>query len=501
MKRKKSDVIVYLVIAAIFCLQLTYTAVRTDRVSQVEAAEIPTGQENAKEEEPSTEDLPMVDISGQVARMAEESLEAQAAGETADASEEAVPEAAAPEAAEETPSASAEAEAAGSEAAETEAESQVRYAANLDVEAMEAEAQAAANAAEAQAAKKTAAQLRAEQAAVAEAAAQVEAGEPSIQVANAERALNIRSAASEEGDLVGRLYRGAGARVEQVEGQWSKVISGQVSGWVLSSYLVSGAEAEALVSEMNPQVAVVVTEELCVRSGPDEEAELLTMVQNGMYFPVREIQGSWVKIQVTTNVEGFVHAEYVSIAPGLMVGTPIAQDTELQDDIMAREEERQAAAEEAAARREEEREQSSGGSSSSGSSHSSGSGSSGSSSSGSGSSSSSSSDSGSSDSGSSSDSGWRSLGTFKITAYCACSKCNGSHAGMTASGEPPEVGYTIAVDTSVIPMWSEVRIEGKSGTYCAMDTGVSGHTIDLFVSSHSAALDWGVRYREVWVRE
>ena len=85
MKRKKSDVIVYLVIAAIFCLQLTYTAVRTDRVSQVEAAEIPTGQENAKEEEPSTEDLPMVDISGQVARMAEESLEAQAAGEAADA--------------------------------------------------------------------------------------------------------------------------------------------------------------------------------------------------------------------------------------------------------------------------------------------------------------------------------------------------------------------------------------------------------------------------------
>ena len=72
---------------------------------------------------------------------------------------------------------------------------------------------------------------------------------------------------------------------------------------------------------------------------------------------------------------------------------------------------------------------------------------------------------------------------------------------MTASGTTPEAGYTIAVDTSVIPMGTEVRIEGQSGTFCALDTGVSGNTIDLFMSSHSAALEWGIRYREVWVQD
>ncbi len=472
MKRKKSDVIVYLVIAAVFCLQLTYTAVRTDRVSQVEAAEIPTGQENTKEEESGTENLPMVDISGHVARMAEASLEA----------EEAADESAAPE------SVSQET-AAAEQTADPAQESLVKYAANIDVATLEAKATEAANAAEAQAAKKTAAELRAEQAAVAEAAAVQAEGTSGISVVNANAALNVRSTPSEEGELLGRLYRGAGVKVQQVEGEWSKVLSGEVSGWVLSSYLVSGAEAEALAAEMNPQTAIVVTDELCVRSGPDEGAELLTTVNTGMIFPVREVQGSWVKIQVTTNVEGFVHADYVSVAQGLTVGTPIEQEEAIQADITSREEERQAAAEEAAARKEAEasRNQSSSSSSSSGSS-------------GSGSSSSSGSSSGSSSS-SSSSSGWRSLGTFRITAYCACSKCNGGSSGMTASGTTPEAGYTIAVDTSVIPMGTEVRIEGQSGTFCALDTGVSGNTIDLFMSSHSAALEWGIRYREVWVQD
>lgn len=476
MKRKKSDVIVYLVIAAVFCLQLTYTAVRTDKVSQVEAAEISTKQiENTEEEageDATVEDLPMVDISGQVARMAEAAQETEAVPETASA------EAAA--ASETTPEAAA---------AETDANSEnvVQYAANIDVAALEAKAAEAATAEASQAAKMTAAQLRAEQAA--EAAAEEQTG-GELSVVNAERALNVRQAPGEDQELVARLYRGAGVKIQQVEGEWSKVLSGEVSGWVLSSYLVSGQEAEALVAEMNPQVAKVVTGELCVRSGPDEEAQILTVVEADMYFPVLEIQGSWVKIQVTSNVEGFVHADYVSVSQGLMVGTTLTQETALQEDISSREEARQAAAEEAAARKAAEESRKSSSSSSSSSSGSSGSGSS-----------SSGSSSSSSDSGSSSHSGWRSLGTFRITAYCACSRCNGGSSGLTASGTVPEVGYTIAVDPSVISMGSEVQIEGQSGTFCALDTGVSGNSIDLFMSSHSEALAWGVRYREVWVQE
>jgi 3D (Asp-Asp-Asp) domain-containing protein len=99
------------------------------------------------------------------------------------------------------------------------------------------------------------------------------------------------------------------------------------------------------------------------------------------------------------------------------------------------------------------------------------------------------------------DDGWRSLGTFKITAYCPCSKCNGTSSGITYSGTRLTVGRTVAVSKSVIPLGSVLKIEGVSGTRVAEDTGVSGRTIDLLVSSHSGAYEWGVRYREVWIKD
>lgn len=92
---------------------------------------------------------------------------------------------------------------------------------------------------------------------------------------------------------------------------------------------------------------------------------------------------------------------------------------------------------------------------------------------------------------------WESLGTFKLTAYCACSKCNGSNAGKTASGATPKVGTTIAVDRGVIPLGSKIKINGH--VYTAQDTGVSGKTIDIFMGSHDECMDFGVDYAEVFI--
>lgn len=94
--------------------------------------------------------------------------------------------------------------------------------------------------------------------------------------------------------------------------------------------------------------------------------------------------------------------------------------------------------------------------------------------------------------------GWTSLGTFRITHFCACSKCCGKWAGgPTASGTMPEAGRTIAVDPDVIPLGSEVRINGH--VYIAEDTGsgVDGNAIDIFVDDHAEAVQLGMYYAEV----
>ena len=94
----------------------------------------------------------------------------------------------------------------------------------------------------------------------------------------------------------------------------------------------------------------------------------------------------------------------------------------------------------------------------------------------------------------------KSLGVFKITAYCPCSKCCGKWAdGITSTGVTATEGRTIAVDPSVIPYGSIIEINGNR--YVAEDCGgaIKNNRIDLYFDSHEDALEWGVQNIEVYL--
>lgn len=91
----------------------------------------------------------------------------------------------------------------------------------------------------------------------------------------------------------------------------------------------------------------------------------------------------------------------------------------------------------------------------------------------------------------------KTLGKFKISAYCHCSKCCGKSDGITATGTKVTANRTIAVDPKVIPLGSQVIIDGK--IYIAEDVGgnIKGNRIDMYFPSHQAALNWGIKYKDV----
>lgn len=106
---------------------------------------------------------------------------------------------------------------------------------------------------------------------------------------------------------------------------------------------------------------------------------------------------------------------------------------------------------------------------------------------------------------------WQSLGTYRLTAYCPCKKCcgrwaenrpideNGNTIVYTASGAIAQAGTTIAVDPSIIPYGSKVKINGH--IYTAQDCGgaIKGNRIDIYYLDHSSALEHGVQMAEVFV--
>lgn len=92
----------------------------------------------------------------------------------------------------------------------------------------------------------------------------------------------------------------------------------------------------------------------------------------------------------------------------------------------------------------------------------------------------------------------------KLTAYCIENYphiCNNGDSTYTATGTRPVSGRTIAVDPKVIPYGSEVTIRGN--TYIAEDCGgaVKGNHIDIVFDTHQEALDFGIQYEDVEVKQ
>ena len=104
-----------------------------------------------------------------------------------------------------------------------------------------------------------------------------------------------------------------------------------------------------------------------------------------------------------------------------------------------------------------------------------------------------------------------SLGDFRLTAYCSCEKCcgkwalnrpkdeNGKDIVYGSTGAILVAGASIAVDPSVISYGSKVEINGH--TYTAHDTGgaIQGNRIDVYFDNHQDALNFGVKYAEVFL--
>ena len=96
-----------------------------------------------------------------------------------------------------------------------------------------------------------------------------------------------------------------------------------------------------------------------------------------------------------------------------------------------------------------------------------------------------------------------SIGTFTVYAYCPCETCCGQWSGgPTASGTLPEEGRTVAADWDVLPAGTEVYLDGI-GWRTVEDTGsgITGDKLDLYMGSHAAALEFGVREIEVWTTQ
>lgn len=131
-------------------------------------------------------------------------------------------------------------------------------------------------------------------------------------MANVSQNVNIRQEATSESEKVGVLYKDCGGELIEKNAEWTKIKSGDVTGWVKNEYLHFGNEAEKLAKEVGILTAHSTTETLRVRREASLDAEVIGLLANGEAVEAIEEAGDWVKVSYE-GTTGFVSAEFVSV--------------------------------------------------------------------------------------------------------------------------------------------------------------------------------------------
>ncbi len=125
--------------------------------------------------------------------------------------------------------------------------------------------------------------------------------------------LYVRSEGSTEADIVGKMYKGDVAEIVEAGETWTHVVSGNVDGYVLNEYCVSGQQALEYASVNFDTQAEIQTNGLRVRSDADAESPVLTSVSTGTTLTVDTsvvTNDEWVAVKYE-GATAYVSAEYV----------------------------------------------------------------------------------------------------------------------------------------------------------------------------------------------
>lgn len=133
-----------------------------------------------------------------------------------------------------------------------------------------------------------------------------------VVVARTDDYVRIRSAASDNAQVVGKFYKDAVGLILSEENGWYEIQSGNVTGYVRKVFCVTGPTAQEMAAQLGNRMAEVLCDRLVVRMGASEEAEVLGMVAMGDTLLVTGETNAWVRVDIEEGY-GWVNKQFVRV--------------------------------------------------------------------------------------------------------------------------------------------------------------------------------------------
>lgn len=136
--------------------------------------------------------------------------------------------------------------------------------------------------------------------------------------------LNIRKKATTDSKIVGKMTKNNACEILKTKGDWTKIKSGSVTGYVKSEYLYTGEDAIKSAEKAVITVATVNTTTLRVRKKPSVDSSVVSLVGEGEDLTVEKIVDGWYKVEVDDE-KGYISGDFVDISQKLPTASSIKE--------------------------------------------------------------------------------------------------------------------------------------------------------------------------------
>ncbi len=140
--------------------------------------------------------------------------------------------------------------------------------------------------------------------------------------------LNIRSEASADANVVGKLYKNAYATILERGEEWTKIKSGNVTGYANNEYLYFDNEALTIAKNLEAFQAEITAGTVNIRTKPSTESEILgkaKMSDTFIHVPDMDTE-EWVALLFEGSTIAYVSKDYIE--PKFTLKTAVSAEEE-----------------------------------------------------------------------------------------------------------------------------------------------------------------------------
>lgn len=137
--------------------------------------------------------------------------------------------------------------------------------------------------------------------------------EQELTMANVQNALNIRAQADENSEKVGLLYKDCGGTILERADGWTKLRSGNVTGWAKDEYLLFGEEAKEMAEDVGNWIVTLDNGAVRVRTQPGSDADVYGFLayEDTVEF-IDIVDDQWISVDFNDEI-GYVNTDYINV--------------------------------------------------------------------------------------------------------------------------------------------------------------------------------------------